>query len=217
MTATDRSTREVTMSDTATQSGLEDPNGRPVLRPTLHHTGNFTTRLDEMLEWYRNVVGMEITLSPSSFEGHFVTNDATHHRMSFIKPPGLKPDPVRDAACVNHTAFEYESVDDLLESWERLKELGILPHTAVDHGPTFAFYYWDPDGNNVELLADAYGDWGRSMIAMREEPEMVRNPMGKSVDPGKLIEARRKGMPLDELHERSLRGEFGPEAEAHFD
>ena len=193
----------------ASTSELTDRNGKPILRPTLHHTGNFTTRIDEMLDWYRNVIGMEIVLTPEPFEGHFVTNDQGHHRMSFVKPPGLKPEPVRDAACVNHQAFEYASVDDLLASWERLSDLGIVPHTTVDHGPSFAFYYWDPDGNNVELLADAYGEAARSLVAMRNNPEMMRNPMGKNVDPAQLLEARRNGMSLEELHERAMRGEFG--------
>ena len=36
---------------------------------------------------------MEVTLDPDPFDGVFVTNDATHHRMSFIHPPGLKAEP----------------------------------------------------------------------------------------------------------------------------
>lgn len=198
------------MADTATESELTDGNGKRILRPTLHHTGNYTTRIEEMLEWYRNVLGMQITLSAEPFEAHWVTNDEMHHRMSFARTANLKPDAVRDSACINHQAFEYPSIDDLLETWERLKDLGIFPHTTVDHGPSFAFYYWDPDGNNVELLADAWGDAGASLQAMRS-PDLARNPMGKNVDPAKLLEARRNGMPLGELHERAMRGEFGDE------
>jgi catechol 2,3-dioxygenase len=205
------------MADTATQTDLKDANGRTILRPTLAHTSNYTTRVDEMLEWYRTVVGMEITCSPEALPGHFVTNDGSHHRMSFFHLPGMQPEVVRESACVNHVAFEYGSVDELLESAERLKELGIVPHTTVDHGPTYAFYYWDPDGNNVELFADAFGDWTRSKEYFVNDPEFRRNPMGKVVDPAAMLDARRQGMSVEELHERTLRGEFGPEAHATYD
>lgn len=205
------------MGDTLTHSELKDPNGRPILRPTLAHTSNYTTRVDEMLEWYRNLVGMEITASPAALPGHFVSNDGAHHRMSFFHLPGMSAEVVRDSPCVNHVAFEYPTIDEMLESWERLKDLGILPHSTVDHGPTYSFYYFDPDGNNVELFTDAFGDPERSMLFFRENADFHRNPMGKEVDPARLLEARRSGTSTEELHERALRGEFGAEAKPTWD
>jgi catechol-2,3-dioxygenase len=129
----------------------------------------------------------------------------------------MKEECVRDAACVNHVAFEYPTLDELLETWDRLKGLGILPHETVDHGPTFSLYYFDPDGNNVELFTDAFGDWERSKKFFLENEEFHRNPMGKEIDPAQLIEVSRKGMSLEEVHERALRGEFGREAQAGWD
>ena len=205
------------MAVTSSQSELRDPNGSPILRPTLRHTSNYTTRVEEMLQWYRNVVGMEITLSPESLPGHFVSNDGAHHRMSFFNLPGMNPEVVRDAAGVNHTAFEYETLDELLATWERLQALEIMPHSTVDHGPTYSLYYWDPDGNNVELFTDAFADWERSKRFFLEDADFRRNPMGKEIDPALLIEARKRGMSIEEVHERALRGEFGPEAKATWD
>ena len=40
---------------------------------------------------------------------------------------------------------------------------------------------------------------------------MWNNPPGIPVDPRKLLEARRGGMSLEELHERAYAGEFLPE------
>jgi catechol 2,3-dioxygenase len=205
------------MSGTATLTELKDANGRTITRPVLHHTSNYTTRIDEMLEWYRNVVGMEITCSPTVLPGHFVSNDGAHHRMSFFHLPGMKAEAVRDAACVNHIAFDYPSINALLETWERLKDLGIMPHSTVDHGPTYSLYYFDPDGNNVELLTDAFGDQEKSMAFFRENEDFHRNPMGKEIDPARCLEALRNGMSPAELHERALRGEFGAEAKPTWD
>jgi catechol 2,3-dioxygenase-like lactoylglutathione lyase family enzyme len=200
------------MANSLAQNELTDSNGRRILRPTLAHTSNYTTRVDELLQWYRNVVGMEITSSPRVLPGHFVSNDTAHHRMSFFHLPDMKPDVVRDAAGVNHVAFEYETVDELLETWTRLHALGIIPHTTVDHGPTYSFYYWDPDGNNVELFTDAFGDPEKSMEFFQTDERFQKNPMGNEVDPARMIEARHNGVTYAEMHKAAMQGEFGKES-----
>jgi hypothetical protein len=155
---------------------------------------------------------MEITSSPEVLPGHFVSNDGAHHRMSFFHMPDMSPEVVRDAAGINHVAFEYPTIDELLETWERLVPLGITPHSTVDHGPTYSFYYWDPDGNNVELFTDAFGDPKASMVFFQTDEKFQKNPMGKEVDPASMLRVRRGGMSTTEMHERALNGEFGKEA-----
>jgi catechol 2,3-dioxygenase len=192
--------------------------GRTVICPTLHHTGALTTRPQEMADWYAKVLGMRVVLRSDNSGGIgvksiYTTNDDAHHRHGFQCPAGLVHDPAerKRYARIGHYAWEYDSIGDLLDSWERLKEEhGIEPHACVDHGVSFAFYYLDPDENVVELLADAYGDHEESLRQM-EDPQMVTNPMGKYVDPARLLEAHRRGTELSELHRRSMAGEFEPE------
>ena len=43
-------------------------------------------------------------------------------------------------------------MDDLLDTYVRLKADGIVPHACLDHGMTMSFYYVDPDGNSVEAV-----------------------------------------------------------------
>jgi catechol 2,3-dioxygenase len=50
---------------------------------------------------------------------------------------------------MHHTAFEYESFDDLLSSLARLKALGIEPSVCLNHGLTTSLYYSDSDRNMV--------------------------------------------------------------------
>jgi catechol 2,3-dioxygenase len=200
------------MTDTATQSGVTDSAGRPIIQPVLHHFGTATTRHDEMVEWYRNVVGLEVVLRAGDPvpQMTFVTNDETHHRGGFFTPPFLEDDAERSKhARIQHLAWEYGSFDDLIQSWDRIRQLGIEPVLCTCHGPSFAFYYKDPDGSTVEILCDAYEEPGASLEYMGT-PEMLANPMGILVDPSKLNEARTSGKSLTELREGAMAGEFLP-------
>jgi catechol-2,3-dioxygenase len=140
-----------------------------------------------------------------------------HHRMGFFAVPGTDLEITPSSPGINHVAWEYESLDDLLSSWERAKAAGIEPSFCVNHLVSFAFYYRDPDGHLVELLCDGYGDHAKSLDAMKNDPAMAANPPGVSVDPVKLLEARRNGTSLEEMHERSYAGEFKPETPAVHD
>jgi catechol 2,3-dioxygenase len=142
----------------------------------------------------------------------FVSNDAANHRIAFLFSPLLRDDHERPTHTgMHHVAFEYASVDDLLDTWTRLHdELKLEPHMALDHGMTLSFYFVDPDGNSVELQADWFGDWVKSKQWMRESREFAADPVGTFVDPAKLVAARKAGATLDELHRRAYSGEFPP-------
>ena len=117
-----------------------------------------TTRIDEMVAWYKAVVGCEVTFN---FAGAaWTTNDAANHRIAFLTTPGVKDDPNKIAhSGMHHTAFEFGTHQALFDNYERLAEVGILPHICFDHGLTMSFYYVDPDGNSVELQSDNFGNW----------------------------------------------------------
>ncbi len=191
-----------------------------IIRPTLHHFGLTTARLDEMADWYATVLGMTpnlrstVALGPEgsgSVAGAWVTNDRANHRVALVSLPGLTADPDRQTHTrLQHVAFEYATLDDLLSTHARLKELGIEPVIAVDHGATTAFYYEDPDGNSVELLADNFGDWDKSSEFLRSAPTMRTNPLGTQVDPARMLAARRAGASVEEVHRRAYAGEFAP-------
>ncbi len=201
----------------ATQARVQavDDNGTPVIAPTLHHTGNATARMEEMLNWYRNVLGQVETLSgvppQTVWPSVWTSNDWAHHRMGFFRSTKVQPTQWSDETPgVQHTAWEYESIDDLLASWERIAKVGIEPMFCVNHWISFAFYYKDPDGNMVELLCDGFGDHERSLHEQQTSEVLRSNPPGTPLDPAKLLQARRDGMSLEELHRRSYAGEFRP-------
>jgi catechol 2,3-dioxygenase-like lactoylglutathione lyase family enzyme len=200
------------MSDTMTDTAPAGTGKTPVIKPTLHHFGQMTTDIDALCDWYQKVVGFEVMArADTPLPGAYVTNDDVHHRGSFIKAPGLYEGELpKPRVGIGHIAFEYDTVDDLLASWKRLKEEeGIEALVLTCHDTHWAFYYKDPDGCGVELLADCYGDRQKSLARIKE-PDWIEDPMGPRVDPELMIEARKQGASLEDMHRRSMAAEFEP-------
>jgi catechol-2,3-dioxygenase len=175
--------------------------------PALHHVTFKTKRLQEMIDWYRTMLGAEVVFQWPG--GVFLTLDDANHRIAMISVPNLV-DPGDRVAHVgmHHSAYEYPQLDDLLATYTRLKALGILPHVTIDHGLTTSFYYADPDGNSVELQVDNYGDWAQSKAFMQHDPRFAADQFGAIVDPEALIQARRDGLDPAQVHERSYAGAY---------
>lgn len=189
------------------QTGTSKIATEPVVRPLFHHVNLKTTRLTEMLEWYGLVTGGTPTfVSPAV---GFLSNDGANHRIALLAIPHLKD---RDAlqSGLHHVGFEYETFNDLMDSYQRLDRHGIRPYFCLDHGLTTSFYYRDPDQNAVELQVDNFGDWSKSKEWMRSSDAFRANPIGVLIDPEKLLKARAEGMAFPEIHRRAMNQEFLP-------
>jgi catechol-2,3-dioxygenase len=184
-----------------------DPDETQLIRPTMHHVNLKTTRLQEMIDWYAKVIGSRPNFQSDAIA--FLTNDRATHRVALTSLPGLKDDDEKVVRTgMHHTAFEYETLDDLLASYLRLKNDGILPGACLDHGPSLSFYYIDPDANMVELQADNYGDWEATIEFVRNDERFAADPLGQFVDPEQIVTARREGLTPSEIHERAYRGAY---------
>jgi catechol-2,3-dioxygenase len=178
--------------------------------PTLHHVNLKTHRLKEMIDWYGLVIGTTVTHQFNG--GAWLSNDAANHRLALLHHPDWEDDPDKlQHTGLHHTAYEYQSMDGLLDTYVRLAQRGILPHCCLDHGMTMSFYYVDPDGNSVELQCDDFGDWAASKEFMHTSPQFAENPIGVSIDPARVVAARDEGANAQELHRRAYAGEFPSE------
>ena len=178
-------------------------------RPILHHINLKTRRLHEMIDWYGTVVGM--TANYQFPGGAWLTNDEANHRIALLVSPYLSEDSDKLMHTgFHHSAFEFPTMGELLDTYVRLKALGIEPHASLDHGLTMSFYYEDPDGNSVELQVDNFGTWQESSEWMRTSPQFAADPIGKPVDPEQMVAAHQAGASFAELHQRAYAGEFPP-------
>ena len=183
--------------------------GSTLTQPILHHVNLKTTHMQEMIDWYAIVVGLTTVFQFPG--GAWLTNDAANHRLALLTSSRMSDDADKIAHTgMHHIAFEYPTLDDLLNTYTRLKAVGIEPHMCLDHGMTTSFYYVDPDGNSVELQVDNFGDWAQSQEWMRTSPDFAADPIGKLMDPEKIIAAHQAGASHAEIHRRAYAGEFPP-------
>lgn len=104
----------------------------------------------------------------------------------------------RTEAGLHHMQFRNSSLDQLFARYDLLKSAGILPHRAANHGPGTSFYYFDPDGNNVEF-SGANFDSEVEYLAYFASDTYRRNPSGIEIDAEAYIARYRAGMPKAEL------------------
>jgi len=181
-----------------------------VIHPTFHHVNLKTTRLQEMIDFYGTLIGAEVIFQDQV--GAWLSNDGANHRVALLSFPNFVDDPEKDNRTgMHHSAFEYASFEDLNSSYLRLRDAGITPAICLDHGMTLSYYYADPDGNNIELQVDSFGDWKKSREWMRTSEEFKANPIGVFVDPARVAADHANGLSFAEIHTKAMAGDYAPE------
>ena len=163
-----------------------------------------------MVAWYETVIGAKVQFRDRS--AAWTTNDAANHRIAFLAVPGLSDDLQKTRHNgMHHCAFEYDSFDDLMASFDRLRKANIEPAFCLDHGMTISLYYKDPEGNFVELQSDVFGDWAKSGDFMRTSPDFAANPIGTFFDPARVYEALKSGGDFKALQKSMRAGAYQPD------
>ena len=164
----------------------------------LAHIVLRTSHKRPLMAWYRDVLGARIVFE-NDFIG-FLTYDDEHHRVAVIEMPGLSPVD-RMTAGLHHVAFTYGGLQDLLDTYCRLKAIGITPDHSINHGPTTSMYYRDPDGNSVELQVDNFAT-AEEGTAYLSSDAFAANPIGVDFDPEDLLAKFTSGVSVTELTKR---------------
>ena len=157
-------------------------------------------RFEQMLAWYRTVFHLK-----TSFEAPviaFLTYDEEHHRIAFLNAAHLpEPDTMRTG--IDHIAFTYRSMGDLLNTYARLREAGIKPFWCINHGMSTSMYFRDPDGNEIELQIDNFPSMD-DCKAWFSSDAFAANPIGVQFDPDVLLQKFRDGVPDSELVKQGI-------------
>ena len=146
-------------------------------------------------DWYRTVLGARVQHEDEML--CFLTYDDEHHRIALAQIPGLEP-AAGATAGLDHTAYSYRGLGELLDTYERLKAEGITPWWPVNHGVTTSLYYRDPDGNGVELQVDNFAT-ADECNAFIQGDAFRQNPVGVNFDPDEMLARFRSGVPAEEL------------------
>src|SRR6185503_6343669 len=123
--------------------------------------------LERALEFYRDVLGFELTQRFGS-SAAFLSAGGYHHHIGLNtwESAGGRP-PARGTTGLYHLAILYPTRAALADALRRLLAARIELDGAADHGVSEALYLRDPDENGVELYWD------------RPKEQWPRDPDGK--------------------------------------
>ena len=162
-----------------------------------------TNKFRQMVDWYKTVLLANVVFENEMLA--FMTYDDEHHRLAIAAFPGIV-DRAPNSAGLDHLAYTYSNLGDLVATYERLKAAGITPAAPINHGLTLSMYYRDPDGNKVELQIDNF-ETMEQMHGFFRSNDFSKNPIGISFDPDELARQYHAGVPEAEI--RKYRAEAG--------
>jgi catechol 2,3-dioxygenase len=73
------------------------------------------------------------------------------HEVALIQVGDEASGPQKGQVGLNHMAWMMDSLDDLKEFYQRLKDKQIPIEHVSDHGISVGIYFRDPDGNGIEV------------------------------------------------------------------
>lgn len=126
------------------------------VRPQLTHMGINVYDIKKMEEFYTRVLGMVVTDrgQGKNFKADLVfmsVDPGTHHQVALAS--GRDPDSPRST--INQISFHLDTLDDLRVMYRRVKEYGVQALKPLNHGVSWSVYFFDPEGNTVELYVDS--------------------------------------------------------------
>ena len=161
-----------------------------------------TARSDEVIAWYGTVFGARVVHEDSKLA--FLTWDEESHRLALVKVPRFLRYlfPLarlrRKFYGIDHLGFTVGSLEQLLSTYERLKQAGITPVWSINHGPTTSLYYEDPDGVRLEFQTENFAT-AKETADYFLSGAFAANPIGVNFDPDYLLELLRSGTDPAEL------------------
>jgi catechol 2,3-dioxygenase len=134
----------------------------------IGHVHMRTADIDRVRAFYVDIMGFDVIYEGREVPGWGTTGDVLflaaggyHHHLGFntwkSKGGGPQPDGVTG---LHHVALLFSSQAELARVVQRLRDAGVQPYQALDHGTHLAVYVTDPDGNDVELAWDRpFEEW----------------------------------------------------------
>lgn len=120
----------------------------------IGHVHLKVSNLDKSLEFYRDLLGFEVTTLYGN-QAAFISAGDYHHHIGLNTWHSKDASPAsKDGVGLYHTAILYPTRKDLAMIYDRLRRAYYPMTGASDHGVSEALYLDDPDGNGVELYWD---------------------------------------------------------------
>jgi catechol-2,3-dioxygenase len=169
--------------------------GRAVPLAKLAHVVLRSRQFAAAQQWWSDVLSGQVVFANDFLA--FITYDDEHHRVALLNFGPGAADP-SDGVGMDHVAFTFATLGDLLETYVRLRDKAITPVWTINHGPTTSMYYRDPDGHQVELQVDNFATLD-DLSAWFATGAFAKNPIGVEYDPDDLVARYQAGESVESL------------------
>ena len=117
----------------------------------LSHVGVFVRDMEKMVAFYKEAIGLMVTdkgVTGRGIPATFMSSSPNEHHQLLIAQ-GRNVD--NDAMVINQLSFRVASLDDLKIFHTRLKSMNVDGMRITTHGNAWSIYFFDPEGNKVEV------------------------------------------------------------------
>ena len=103
-------------------------------------------------KWYTDVLGMDLMHYNEKGQMAFLSFGTQHHDIAVVKAP---EDATLGSPGISHTALQIEGgLEELRQLYQRMKDRGVKIDFTTDHGLSQSVYFFDPDGNRLEIFCE---------------------------------------------------------------
>ena len=121
----------------------------------LVHVGIHVNDIATMRDFYTRVIGLQV--SDEDLEGVnrngvgmcFLSSDPVAEHHEFVLVEGRSSE--EDTQLVQQMSFKVPAIQDLRDYKKLIEEENLKIDRIVSHGNAFGMYFFDPEGNRVEL------------------------------------------------------------------
>jgi catechol 2,3-dioxygenase len=111
--------------------------------------------VEASMKFYTEVLGMEVVSYNPERKMAFLSFGAEHHDIALFQLATDEPPLEPNHLGLNHLALELEGGEEQLrEFYQRLKAHGVRIDRTTDHVMSRSVYFFDPDGNRLEIFCD---------------------------------------------------------------
>ena len=111
--------------------------------------------VETSMKFYTEALGMEVVSYNPERKMAFLSFGTEHHEIALFEFPTAAARLEPNRVGLNHLALEIEGGEkELKELYERLKAHDVPIDRMTDHVMTHSVYFFDPDGNRLEIFCD---------------------------------------------------------------
>lgn len=113
----------------------------------LGHVGLHCFNVDRPLNFYTQVLGL--VAHYRNFDTYFLSTgpDTEHHELLLTSGRSME----KDQRLIQQLSFRCSTFEDVLGFYRRLESNGTVLDKVVSHGNTISVYFFDPEGNRLEV------------------------------------------------------------------